>query len=122
MPGADADAAQLVAVPLVPSDRGSSWPTFLATYIPPTPFLTLQHHIWLMSNAKTLLVLIPGMPKMNFLLVSCIYYRTARELYRITMSTRGMFLPDDKRACIRNLLGLVASFAACGAVAVACVL
>mmetsp|Transcript_42104 Transcript_42104/g.131836 ORF Transcript_42104/g.131836 Transcript_42104/m.131836 type:complete len:614 (-) Transcript_42104:1776-3617(-) len=76
--------------------------TTLETYL-------LQHHLWLTSNAKTLLVLVPGMPKLNFLLVSCVYYGCAKECYRLTMSLRGMFLPDgDVRRCVRNLIGLAA--------------
>ena len=78
--------------------------TTLETYL-------MQHHVWLTSNAKTLLVLVPGMPKINFLFVSTLYYFLARELYRLTMSMRGMFLPDNKSACIRNLATLVATFA-----------
>mmetsp|Transcript_42103 Transcript_42103/g.131826 ORF Transcript_42103/g.131826 Transcript_42103/m.131826 type:complete len:920 (-) Transcript_42103:866-3625(-) len=76
--------------------------TTLETYL-------LQHHLWLTSNAKTLLVLVPGMPKLNFLLVSCVYYGCAKECYRLTMSLRGMFLPDGSvYTCLRNLLGLTA--------------
>ncbi|CAN0282309.1 unnamed protein product, partial [Discosporangium mesarthrocarpum] len=66
----------------------------------------MQHHVWLTSNAKTLLVLVPGHPKVNLLVTACGYVLISRELYRLTMSLRGMFLPDDVGACLRNLLGL----------------
>ena len=41
--------------------------TTLETYL-------MQHHIWLTSNAKSLLTLIPGWPKVNMLVVTIIYY------------------------------------------------
>jgi N-acetylneuraminate 9-O-acetyltransferase len=71
--------------------------TTLETYL-------LQHHIWLTSNAKSLLTLIPGWPKMNFLVVSIIYVLASRRLYSLTLFLRGMILPDDRSTCIRNLV------------------
>lgn len=68
----------------------------------------MQHHIWLTSNAKTLLVVIPGQPKLNMVVVTVSYVLMSRELYRLTMSLRGMCLPDDLSACLRNLAGIAA--------------
>jgi hypothetical protein len=76
--------------------------TTLETYL-------MQHHIWLTSDAKTLLTLIPGWPKMNFLLVTIIYFCLSRHLYKLTLFLRSMVLPNDLSACIRNLLFLVGS-------------
>ena len=70
--------------------------TTLETYL-------LQHHVWLTSNAKTLLVLIPDNPKCNMFVVTVMYYYLAKECYRLTMSLRGMFLPNSVEACMRNL-------------------
>ena len=74
--------------------------TTLETYL-------MQHHIWLTSDAKSLLTIIPGYPKMNFLVVTIIYFTLSRRLYQLTLFLRGMILPNDRTACIRNLLGLI---------------
>jgi hypothetical protein len=66
----------------------------------------MQHHVWLTSNAKTLLTLVPGLPKLNFLVCTCLYVSVSKEMYRLTMSLRGMLLPDSLAACLRNLAGL----------------
>eukprot|EP01035_Chromulina_nebulosa_P018679 gene18679-24426_t len=71
--------------------------TTLETYL-------LQHHIWLTSNAKTLLTIIPGHPWVNFALATILFFTVAKELYRLTMSLRGMILPDDNRISFNNLL------------------
>ena len=55
--------------------------TTLETYL-------LQHHIWLTSNAKTLLTIIPGHPWINFALATILFFTVSKELYRITMSLR----------------------------------
>jgi hypothetical protein len=73
--------------------------TTLETYL-------MQHHIWLTSNAKSLLTLVPGWPKVNFLLVSLIYVFLSRRLYQLTLFLRGMMLPDNRNACFKNLAGM----------------
>lgn len=55
--------------------------TTLETYL-------LQHHIWLTSNAKTLLTIVPDSPWMNFALASILFYVVSKELYSLTMSLR----------------------------------
>lgn len=67
----------------------------------------MQHHIWLTSNAKTLLVVVPGCPKLNLVVVTISYVLVSRELYRLTMSLRGMCLPDDLKTCVMNLTGIL---------------
>jgi hypothetical protein len=74
--------------------------TTLETYL-------MHHHIWLSSDSKTLLTLIPGWPKMNFLVASVIYVAICRRLYKLTLSLRGMLLPNDQRACFQNLAGML---------------
>lgn len=85
--------------------------TTLETYL-------MQHHIWMTSNSKTLLTLIPGYPKMNFLVVTLVYVLLSRLLFRLTMVLRGMLLPNDLRVSLRNLSVLVSSFGACYVVVV----
>ena len=55
--------------------------TTLETYL-------LQHHIWLTSNAKTLLTIVPGHPWINFALATALFFVVSKELYRITMTLR----------------------------------
>jgi hypothetical protein len=70
--------------------------TTLETYL-------LQHHIWLTSNAKSLLTLVPGWPKVNMLVVTVIYFATARKLHHLTLYLRGIVLPNNKKECLRNI-------------------
>jgi len=82
--------------------------TSLETYL-------MQHHIWLTSDAKSLLTLVPGWPKVNLLVVSVIYVASSRRLYQLTLFLRGMILPDNRGACFRNLGGMVSVVASfCG--------
>ena len=87
--------------------------TTLETYL-------LQHHVWLTSNAKTLLTIVPDMPWVNFFLASLLFYTLSKELYRLTMTLRGMILPDNGTIAARNLLGgfviFILAYAMAGAV------
>jgi hypothetical protein len=67
----------------------------------------MQHHIWLTSDAKSLLTLIPGWPKVNLILVTCIYFIICRRLYKLTSFLRGMLLPNDRAKCVQNLTYMV---------------
>jgi len=73
--------------------------TTLETYL-------LQHHIWLTSNAKTLLTIVPGHPWINFALATALFFVVSKELYRITMTLRGMVMPDDKNIAWNNTIGM----------------
>lgn len=84
--------------------------TTLETYL-------LQHHVWLTSNAKTLLTLVPGMPWVNFALATVLFFFLSKELYRLTMSLRGMILPDNRDIALRNGLGAFFVLAIFGGVA-----
>ncbi len=77
----------------------------------------MQHHVWLTSNAKTLLILLPGYPKCNLVIVSVFFVYLSRQTFYITMSLRGMVLPDDRRKCITGCvatLGLLAALVGVG--------
>ena len=70
----------------------------------------LQHHIWLTSNAKTVLVWVPWSPKLNLALTSVVYVFCSRRLYRLTLSLRAMLLPVEPAALglwCANLAGVV---------------
>jgi hypothetical protein len=73
--------------------------TTLETYL-------LQHHIWLTSNAKTLLTIVPDHPWINFALATMLFFTCAKELYRLTMSLRGMIMPEDKNIAWVNIMGM----------------
>ena len=66
----------------------------------------MQHHIWLTSNAKSLLIIIPGWHKLNMLIVTMIYFYTSRRLYRLTLFLRGMHLPDDFKKCLQSIIAI----------------
>ena len=70
----------------------------------------LHHHIWLTSNSKSVLTLIPGWPLMNFLVVTILYVFMSHRLFHITRYLRSMILPDNRGACLRNLLGLFVTY------------
>lgn len=80
--------------------------TTLETYL-------MQHHIWLTSNSKTVLVWLPGWPRMNLAIVTYVYVKVARKLHSLTLHLRGMLLPDDKAACVRSAVGLFTAVAGC---------
>jgi N-acetylneuraminate 9-O-acetyltransferase len=69
--------------------------TTLETYL-------LQHHIWLTSNAKTLLTIVPGHPYVNFICATILFYVVSKELYSLTMSLRYACLWFDLLCCVRN--------------------
>jgi 10 TM Acyl Transferase domain found in Cas1p len=79
----------------------------------------MQHHVWLTSNAKTVLTLVPASPKLNLVATTLLYVLVSKELYRLTMSLRGMLLPDSKPACLKNLAGIGSTVGAAVGLAVA---
>ena len=80
--------------------------TTLETYL-------MQHHIWLTSNSKTILVLLPGWPRINLALVTYLYFLISRKLHDLTLLLRGILLPNDARACMNSLGYLAFAIAAC---------
>mmetsp|Transcript_10076 Transcript_10076/g.21267 ORF Transcript_10076/g.21267 Transcript_10076/m.21267 type:complete len:837 (+) Transcript_10076:3-2513(+) len=78
--------------------------TTLETYL-------MQHHIWLTSNSKTILVFVPGWPRVNLTLVTFIYVFLSRKLQKLTLLLRGMLLPDDNSTCINSMVGLAVTIA-----------
>ncbi|KAL7542583.1 hypothetical protein ACHAXR_012101 [Thalassiosira sp. AJA248-18] len=78
--------------------------TTLETYL-------MQHHIWLTSNSKTILVFLPGWPRVNLALVTYLYVVLSRKLHKLTLLLRGMLLPDDRKECINSLVGMSVTLA-----------
>lgn len=79
--------------------------TTLETYL-------MQHHIWLTSNSKTILVFLPGWPRVNLALVTYVYVKLARRLHGLTMALRGALLPnDDAAACVSSMAGMAVTIA-----------
>lgn len=78
--------------------------TTLETYL-------MQHHIWLTSNSKTILVFLPGWPRVNLALVTYIYVVLSRKLHSLTLHLRGMLLPNDRGACVNSLVGMAVTIA-----------
>jgi hypothetical protein len=74
--------------------------TTLETYL-------LQHHIWLSSNAKTLLTIVPEHPWVNFAVCSVLFFYASKELYRLTMCLRGMLLPDNHHQAFQNIVAII---------------
>ena len=44
--------------------------------------------------------------KINFVVASIVFVVTSQELYRLTMSLRGMLLPDDRTRCLAGAAGV----------------
>jgi hypothetical protein len=56
----------------------------------------VQHHIWLTSNAKTRLVLIPDYPLCNMLLTTVVFVLASNMLFNTTNTIRDLVMPNDK--------------------------
>jgi len=70
----------------------------------------MQHHVWLTSNAKTILNIVPGYPKVNLLVGAIFYIFVSKEMHNLTMSLRGMLLPEGPLLkSLWNLAGMGAA-------------
>lgn len=67
----------------------------------------LQHHVLLTKNAKAVLVFFPKYPLFNLLIVATVYIFCAKCLYRLTLNLRAMLIPDEHKACVKYLKGLL---------------
>lgn len=70
----------------------------------------MQHHIWLTSNAKTLLVLVPEWPQVNMFVTTAIYIFLSRRLYRLTLNLRAMMIPNEFVPSLKFLMWIVFAF------------
>ena len=55
----------------------------------------MQHHIWLTSNAKTRLVLLPDYPLCNMLLTTVIFVYASKTLFEVTGTLRDLVMPNN---------------------------
>lgn len=79
--------------------------TTLETYL-------MQHHIWLTSNAKTLLVLVPASPLINLFATTFIYVLISRSLYRLTLNLRAQLIPKEAKESFKFLAIMITSIMA----------
>ena len=78
--------------------------TTLETYL-------MQHHIWLSSNLKTVLTFLPGWPRLNLALVTCIFVLLSRKIHKLTLLLQAMILPNDRATCVRSTVGMLMTIA-----------
>ncbi|CAE8628716.1 unnamed protein product [Polarella glacialis] len=69
----------------------------------------LQHHIWLTSNGKSQLTLIPGYPLLNLLLATGLFLAASQVLFHATLCTRELLLPESPRSCAQRGGALLAA-------------
>ena len=82
----------------------------------------LQHHVWLTSNAKTVLVFLPGFPKSNFVVVSIFYFVLSMKLFDLTVGLKNLLIPvHDAAAALKNLAFLAGCVGLCFSLAQAIV-
>jgi hypothetical protein len=67
----------------------------------------MQHHIWLTSNSKTVLVFLPKSPRLNMLFVTLTYVMISRKVYKLTMNLRRILLPNNRQLCVRSTVAMV---------------
>ena len=71
----------------------------------------LQYHIWLTCSATRLMVLVPGLPKVNLLVTSVVFLTAANQLYEKTASLKVLLFSEDDSQCVatvcKMMLGLL---------------
>lgn len=75
-----------------------------------------QFHVWLGSDAKTVIWLFPNYPLVNFVIATGIFLSIAHLLFNITQALNEFIFPSNatNRVFIRNLLILVVFIAVLG--------
>jgi len=75
-----------------------------------------QFHVWLGTDAKTIIWLVPEYPMVNFVVASGIFLCIAHLLFQITQTLNDFILPSTAtmRSFLRNFILLVAFFAVLG--------
>jgi hypothetical protein len=66
----------------------------------------MQHHIWLTSNSKTILVFLPSYPRLNMIVVTLTFIFISRKVFKLTIVLRDILLPNERRLCIRSLAAM----------------
>ncbi|XP_055871563.1 uncharacterized protein LOC129923644 [Biomphalaria glabrata] len=76
-----------------------------------------QIHIYLLSNARTLLVFLHGYPLLNFSLTTIIYLFMSHTMFSITNDCSTYFLPKDHKKLLMNVMCMTALFGASALIA-----
>ena len=67
----------------------------------------MQHHVWLTTNSKTILVFLPNYRRLNMILVTLAFIAISRKVYELTGVLRNILLPNDRQQCVRSIAALV---------------
>ena len=65
-----------------------------------------QLHVYLQSNAKELIIYIPGYPLLNFALATIVYLLVSHRIFTLTTVFSSFLLPQDRGVLMKNLLGV----------------
>lgn len=63
-----------------------------------------QYHIWLAADRHGVLVLLPGFPTLNMIIVSFIFVCASHEVHRLTQVLLPFAVPNDWKLVIRNVI------------------
>lgn len=63
-----------------------------------------QIHIYMMGNAKTLVVYLPGYPMLNFAVSTLIYIGVSYVLFHLTVFFRSYIFPRNGKVVIKNII------------------
>ena len=63
-----------------------------------------QLHIYLLANARTLLVYLPDLPLLNFSMATIVYLTLSFNLFNITTDVSAYLLPKDNRKLMVNFV------------------
>lgn len=63
-----------------------------------------QYHIWLAADRHGVLVLLPGFPTLNMIIVSFIFVCASDEVHRVTQILLPYAVPNDWKLVMRNLV------------------
>ncbi|CAL1538720.1 unnamed protein product [Lymnaea stagnalis] len=71
-----------------------------------------QLHIYLLSNARSLVVFLDGYPLLNFSLATIMYLAVSHSLFTITNDCSSFLIPRDHKKVVLNIAGLCFIFIA----------
>lgn len=63
-----------------------------------------QYHIWLAADRHGVLVLLPGFPTLNMIIVSFIFVCASHEVHRLTQVLLPYAVPNDWKLVLRNMV------------------
>ncbi len=92
-----------------------SWHLNLLTWLGKITLETYlsQIHIYMMGDAKKILVYLPNYPLLNFLLATGIYLLVSHTLFKLTVFFSSYLLPRDLKVIAKNAVITIGWFACC---------